>query len=165
MSMKPDDRFLAWWRGREPRERAMLAVMAALLAAFAWWYGLMWPLRAMREGAEAHFDRAALALQAVEADVTGLAGTGAASQAPATDEALQGAILDSLREAGLAASGQRTSADGAFVLEFERVAPPALFGWLGRLAADDGLAPSSLRVERADGRLRAEVGFGGGTAP
>ncbi|GGK09797.1 type II secretion system protein GspM [Luteimonas terricola] len=165
MNMGPSDRVLAWWRGREPRERAMLAVMAALLAAFAWWYGLMWPLRAMRDGAEARHDRAAVALQAVQADVAALATAGATPPAAATGEALQRVVLDSLREAGLAPGRQRTAADGAFVLEFERVASPALFGWLGHLADDGGLAPSSLRVERADGHLRAEVGFGGGVAP
>jgi type II secretory pathway component PulM len=153
-------RILAWYRGREPRERAMLATMAVLLAAFAWWYGLLWPLRALRDGAEARHDRAAAALQAVEAGVAALAASGAAAPPPSGGEALQRRILDGARDAGLAPSRQRSAADGAFVLEFERVGSPELFGWLGGLAAQEGLAPSSLRVERADGQLRAEVGFG-----
>ena len=158
--MNMTSRGLAWWRGREARERAMLAAMAVLLAAFAWWYGLLWPLRALRDGAEARHERAAAALQAVEAELAALGATGA-SAAPAGGEALQRRLLDSVRAAGLAPSRQRTAGDGAFVLEFERVEAPALFGWLGGLAAEGGLAPSSLAVERADGRLRAEVGFGG----
>ena len=155
-------RSTAWWQGREPRERVMLAVMALLVAAFAWWYGLLWPLRALRDGAEAHLDRAAVALLAVEAEVAILAASGAPAPA-ASGEAQQHRILASLREAGLTPSRQRTAADGAFVLEFDRVGSPELFGWLGQLATGDGLAPSSLRVERADGRLQAEAGFGGGT--
>ncbi|QDW65998.1 type II secretion system protein GspM [Luteimonas granuli] len=153
-------RILAWYRGRGSRERAMLATMALLLAAFAWWYGLLWPLRALRDGTEARHDRAAAALQAIEAEVAALTASGAAVPPPSGGEALQRRILDDVRDAGLAPSRQRSAADGAFVLEFERVGSAELFGWLGGLAGH-GLAPSSLRVERADGQLRAEVGFGG----
>lgn len=158
--MKPIPRILAWWHGREPRERLMLAVMAILVAAFVAWYGLLWPLRAWRESAGERYDRAAIALRATEAEVAALAGT-AVSAPPSTGEALQHRLLESAREAGLAPGRQRSAADGTFMLEFEAVAPPALFGWLGQLAEGDGLAPASLRVERADGSLRAEVGFGG----
>lgn len=161
--MNPTPRFQTWWRGREPRERAMLAVMACLLAAFAWWYGLLWPLRALRDDALAHHQRAVEALHATEAEVAALAAAGSGAATAASGEALQHRVLARVREAGLSPSRQRTSAEGAFVLEFERVASPELFGWLGQLAAEDGLAPSSLRVERADGSLRAEAGFGGGT--
>lgn len=154
-------RLRAWWQGREPRERAMLALMAALLAAFAWWYGLLWPLRALRDGAAAHHERAVIALHAVQAELAALPAA-AKDPGPAADaEALQHRVLASVREAGLAPGRQRTAADGAFILEFERVESSALFAWLGRLALADGLAPSTLRVERADGRLRAEAGFGG----
>jgi general secretion pathway protein M len=160
--MSPIARAAGWWRTRAPRERAMLALMAILLAAFAWWYGLLWPLRAVREDADARYDRAVSALQAGEAEVASLTAHGGdGARTVALDgEALQRRVLDSARAAGLAPSRQRTAADGAFVLEFERVAAPALFGWLGTLAGD-GLAPASLQVEPADGRLRASVGFGG----
>lgn len=154
-------RSMAWWQGREPRERLMLAVMALLVAAFAWWYGLLWPLRALRDGAEDRHDRAVAALRAVEAEAASLPTSGTGPASAATGEALQHRILASMRDAGLAPSRQRTAADGAFILEFERVESSALFAWLGRLALADGLAPSTLRVERADGRLRAEAGFGG----
>lgn len=163
--MNISNRLLPWWRGREPRERAMLAVMAALLAAFAWWYGLLWPLRAVRDAAATRHDHAALALQALRTDVAALAADGAVPPAAMTGEALQRRVLDSLRDAGLAPGRQRMAADGAFLLGFERVPSPALFSWLGGLADEGGLAPSTLRVERADGGLRADVGFGGGVSP
>ena len=161
--MSPTAQLATWWRGRESRERAMLAVMAALLAAFAWWYGLLWPLRALRDDAAAHHERAVVALHATEAELAALAASGRGASSAATGEALQHRVLASVRESGLVPARQRTSADGAFVLEFERVASADLFGWLGRLVDEDGIAPSSLRVERADGGLRAEAGFGGGT--
>lgn len=158
MNLRP--RSLAWWQRRAPRERAMLAVMALMLVAFAWWYGLLVPLRALRDAAEDRHDRAVATLRQVEAAVSAPGGA-AALAPPPTAEALQRLLLESAREAGLAPSRQRSAAGGAFTLEFERVDPPALFGWLGMLATDHGLAPSSLRVVRADGAVRAEAGFGG----
>lgn len=158
--MKPMHALQAWWRGRQPRERAMLAVMAALLAAFAWWYGLLWPLRALRDDAGERHDRAAHALQEARVQAAALAGRPAALP-PGDRDALLRLLHDSTREAGLVPGRQRSAADGAVVLEFERVEAPVLFGWLGRLADEAGLAPSLLQVQRADGRLRAEVGFGG----
>jgi len=153
-------RSLAWWNGLAPRERAMLAVMASMLAAFAWWYGVLSPLRALRDGAAARHDRAALVLRQVEAELAALGRNGPLAPPP-SGEALQRLVLDSARDAGLAPSRQRSAADGSFVLEFERTDAPALFGWLGALARDHGLAPSSLRVVRANGALRADAGFGG----
>ena len=164
MSAPVHARAIAWWRGRAPRERAMLAVMAALLAAFAWWYGLLWPLRAAHEAAAARHARAVAALQVVEAELAALAAPGGGSGPGDTAGALQHRVLASLRDAGLSPSRQRTAADGALVLEFDRVGSAELFDWLGRLALDHGLAPSSLRVERADGRLRATARFGGGAS-
>lgn len=156
-------RLATWWHGLAARERAMVATMLALLAAFAWWYGLLGPLRTLRDGAEARYDQAAAALQAVEAEVGALSHGDATTPPPHPQglEALQQRVLDSARIAGLAPSRQRTAADGTFSLEFDRVASPALFAWLGTLASTDRIAPATLHVERADGQLRAEVGFTG----
>lgn len=156
-------RIRSWWHAREPRERAMLALMVALLAGFAWWYGLLWPLRALRDQAAARHAQAVADLRTAEAAIAGLSASGGVAAAPGSAEALQHRVLDGAREVGLVLARQRTAADGAFVVEFEGVAPPPLFGWLGGLAADQGLAPSSLRVERDAGAVRAEVGFGGST--
>lgn len=152
---------LRWWQGREPRERAMLAIMAAMLAAFAWWYGLLSPLRALRGQAEARHAHAVATLHAADAAAAALAASAATTALPPGGEALQRLLLDSTREAGLAPSRQRTAPDGSIVLEFERVASPALFGWLGGLVDTHGIAPASLGVERADGQLRVEAGFAG----
>ena len=161
----PLGRLPLWWRGREPRERAMLMVMAAMLAAFAWWYGLLGPLRALDAAAGARFQRAAADLRAVEAELAALPEGVSTGAAGPRGEGLQRWLLDSARAAGLAPSRHRVTGDGAVVIGFDRVPSAALFAWLGRLADAPGMAPSSLRVERSDGQLRAEVGFGDGVVP
>ena len=148
-----------WWRGRDGRERRMLGVMLLMLAGFAWWYGLLWPLRALREGAQSHYDQALAGLQAAEAGAATLGARATrALPLPASQEALQRRILDSARDAGLAASRQRSD-PGGFSVEFDRVAAPALFAWLETLRREHGIAPVSLRAARADGSVRAEAGF------
>lgn len=162
-------RIAGWWRGREPRERSMLALMGLLLAAFAWWYGLLWPLRELREGARAHHAQAVADLATARAGIAALAMSGAvpgpagaaAGPVPTSGSSLQGRILDSATNAGLAVGRQRAGADGSVVVEFDRVPATAFFGWLGHLALQEGLAPASLRVERSDGQLRVEAAFGG----
>lgn len=159
------DRLRHWWRGHQPRERALLAVMAAMLAAFVWWYGLLGPLRALGDAAAAHYEHAASDLQAVEAALAALPRDVPAGGVAPSGHALQRWLLDSAGEAGLAPSRHRLTADGGVVVGFDRVPSAALFAWLGRLADASAMAPSSLRVERSDGQLRAEVGFGAGVVP
>ena len=50
-----------WWRQREPRERWMLGVMVAAVAAFVLWYGVMVPLHTAADAAHQRHARAALA--------------------------------------------------------------------------------------------------------
>lgn len=153
----------AWWTGRDRRERRMLAVMLALLAAFAWWYGLMWPLRALHADARARHDHAALSLQAAQALATASRARRAALPAPAHGEALVRRLLEQARAAGVAVSRHRTDAGGRVVVAVDQVPAPRLFAWLDALERDFGLAPASLEVARGDaGGVRAELAFDGG---
>ncbi len=47
-----------WWTQRNRREQAMLAVMFAAVAAFAFWYGMLSPARALREAARRDYSAA-----------------------------------------------------------------------------------------------------------
>lgn len=146
----------AWWRARAPRERLLLALMGAALALFVGWYGLVAPLLSWRDAAAGRRADAALALARVEADLAEIA---ALRQARTTDTDFESMLLDSARESGVAISRHRRDDSGDRVLGIDAVDAPALFAWLDVLRTEHGLGPRRLVVEKADGRLRAELAF------
>lgn len=58
---------MEFWHGRTPRERAMLAVMGALLAAFAMWLLIVRPLGGWADASTQRRQQAELALAQVRA--------------------------------------------------------------------------------------------------
>jgi general secretion pathway protein M len=145
-----------WWRARARRERIALAALAAALALFFGWYGLVAPLHSWRAAAAERRADAALALARVEADLAEIAALRRTRAAAAELEPL---LLDSAREAGIAVSRQRRDDAGNRVVGIDAVDAPALFAWLDLLRAEHGLGPQRLLLEKADGRLRAELVF------
>ncbi|CCF66758.1 type II secretion system protein GspM [Xanthomonas citri] len=143
-----------WWQTRAPRERRMLGVMCAALAAFVGWYALYVPLRHWHDRAWARYaDAAQLALDAsAQAASTRRA---AALGSPALAEI----IASSARDAGVNITSQQRSAAGGVDVQIEAVGAAALFGWLERLRQAHGLAPTQLSVAREQGQLRVRCGF------
>lgn len=147
----------AWWRARNTRERAMLLVMSAALAAFAWWYGLLVPLRLWRAEAQGRYDRAAVEWLAVHD--AGAAIRDLSAGRPRDPATLAAAVLQAAEDAGVAVSRQRHDAQGRLALEVDAADAPALFEWLDTLQRQHAIAADRVLVERRDGRLRAELGF------
>ncbi|AWV06870.1 type II secretion system protein GspM [Marilutibacter maris] len=149
-------RIAEWWRARDDRERTMVATMLVMLAAFAYWYALLTPLRYLRDAARAGYDRAA-------ADATAVRGLASELRLvrERDDRGRPGtrALLDSAADAGIAVSRRRRDEHGALVLGIDRVQSEPLFAWLAGLRHDHGIGPDTLHVERRDGALRVEVGF------
>lgn len=150
-------RFKQWWGSRNARERAMLVAMCIALAAFAWWYGLLMPLRLWREHARTRYDHAAAAWQATRANATAIAALVAAQ--PRNRETLAATVLDSAREAGIAVSRQRSDAQGRFVVDIDAVDAVQLQAWLDALQSKQRIAPQAVAIGKRDGRLHAELGF------
>lgn len=158
--MSAFDRLKHWWRARDARERRMLAVMLVLVAAFAYWYGLLWPLRQVRGLAQAHYDRALVQLRDTESAVAAIRAHDARVPETAVGgDTLTRRILDTAASASVAISRQRTDAQGRFNVGVDAVDARTLFAWLDALRTTHGIAPSALRVSRVDGRLRAEAVF------
>jgi len=146
-----------WWTQRNARERSMLALMLAAIAAFALWYGMLSPTRAVREAAQQRYDLALDDLRTVQASVDTLQGMGPTR--PQQAQALATAIEARAVESGVALSRQRRDSAGQLVVELDGVTAPVLFAWLQALQSGDGIEASSVRAERAGARLRAEVTF------
>ena len=89
----------AWWGGRTLRERRMLMVMTALLAATAVWLGVVRPVLAWREAAATRATTAALTLAEVRAAVASLGPV--RSSAPPPAEGLEPLIQRTAAGAGL----------------------------------------------------------------
>ncbi|KQQ84548.1 type II secretion system protein M [Xanthomonas sp. Leaf131] len=143
-----------WWQTRAPRERVMLGVMSAALAAFVGWYALYLPLRQWRAQAQARYAHAAQLMLEASAQ----ASLAKRSTAPGT-AALAEIIASSAREAGVGITSQQRSASGGVDVQIDTVAATALFAWLERLRQAHGLAPTQLSIVRDQGQLRVRCGF------
>lgn len=149
----------AWWQQREPRERAMLVLMCAAIAAFVLWYGVFSPLRRAGEAAQARHVRAAAELARVRAEVDRIALLQAQLPArPADPAALKQAVLATAAQAGLRIGNAREDG-GGLEIESESATPAQLFGWLDALRREHGLAPAALSVARNQQRLRVQARF------
>jgi general secretion pathway protein M len=143
-----------WWRGREPRERAVLAiglvaVVAMLLWAFAWK-----PLDDRRDAmiesnARLAADLAAMRELAARAGATAVDGDAARERAGQSLLALADA---GLREAGLAASLRRIepAGEGRVRLRLEAVAFDPLAAWLEQLSQRHGVRVAEVAATRTD---------------
>lgn len=132
-----------WWQDRSPRERVLVAVMLALLAALAGWLLLLRPLAAARLAAQAD----AVAAQARLADATTLAAAikarPAATQAPVLD-----VLNRRLAAAGLQAARLEAQGAGQAVLEIAAINGRLLTGWAAALEQSDGLVIDELTASR-----------------
>jgi general secretion pathway protein M len=147
-----------WWQARDGRERRMLAVMCAALAAFAWWYGLVAPMQRMREAARSDYLQTVREVQAMAADLERIAALRGSGRRPPTAETLPRIVLSSATGAGLAISRQRGQDDG-FEIGIDSAETAQVFGWLDALRQQHGIAPEMLEIERRNGAVRVEARF------
>lgn len=151
-------RIHGWWQTRAPRERLMLGMMAAAIAAFAVWLGVLRPLQAWTDATRERHARAAADLDNVEAAVGDIHAVENERRAPPAGDEFRRAILDAAAAARVPVARQRT--DGpTLVVGIDAVTAPALFSWLDRLRTAHGLAPASLEIDKRNGALRVEVAF------
>lgn len=148
---------LQWWEGRSLRERRMLTVMLALIAATAVWLGVVRPLFGWREAAAENRARAEAEHGAVLAAVARLAPIRTA--APADARGLEPTVRQTAEAAGLTIT-TGMDASGRLGFRIDRGSTAAVFGWLSGLKTAQGLDPVSLGViENADATLQVEGAF------
>ncbi len=141
------------WLAISPRERLMLGVMAAAIAAFVYAYGLALPLARWADAAQA---RHQLAI-AEHAQVQGIAARIGSLPAPSTPASPQ-ALADSAVALGLAVESSSAQPDGRARIVLAPAAPDLLFAWIEqqRLA---GQPPLTARLQSSDGGVAAELHF------
>lgn len=150
----------SWWQQREPRERTMLTVMCAAIAAFAWWYGAFVPLRHLRNDAREHHAMAAMQMARMKIELAHLAELqGRLPPRPTNLTDVRKSVIESAKLAGMPITRDRDAAPGVLELESDSVSPKALFAWLDALRLRHGLAPSMLSVAKNGDQLRMQASF------
>lgn len=151
---------LGWWRQREPRERVMVSVMVVAIAAFVAWYGAVAPLKRARDAAKAEHAAAAADWTRVQSELAHLIDLQGRMPAPPTDAAsMRKAVMQAATLAELAISRERIADTQGFEVESDAATPQQLFIWLDALRLRHGVAPSTLSVAKAAGRLRVQATF------
>ena len=147
----------AWLDGRTPRERVMLIVCAALLAAVLVWLLVYRPLEAWRETAA---DRRFAAVAEETAVTTALSGVRTQTSAAAAGD-LNAVVQSTAGEAGVTPN-LAMAANGDLGFTASSVSTAAAFAWLAAMERQ-GLTLTSLSVvENADSTVTIE---GAVTAP
>lgn len=144
----------AWWQGREPRERRVLAIGAIVVAVMLIWALLWKPLQDSRSALVEGNARLAADLAGMRAAATRLQGTAApadAARARAGQSLL--ALADAgVREIGLGGSLKRIEPDGErrVRLRLEAVPFDPLAGWLQRLDREHGIVVAELAANATE---------------
>ncbi|MCD9046057.1 type II secretion system protein GspM [Luteimonas sp. MHLX1A] len=153
----PIDAGRDWWNARAPRERWMLAAMAASIAVFLAWFAVLTPLESALERGGARLAAATRSAAEVEAALASLPPEGVQSGlTPAAHFAL---ITDTAAVAGVGVEHQSPDSGGGLEIDFDASDTGTLFAWLDTLRLEHRVAPLAVRIERRDGRLRGSLRF------
>lgn len=142
---------MRWWHERSGREKALLGVMGAVLAAFGLWYGIYAPLLAARERALERHEAALESRAEVARAVARIRGLQARAAAPAPTSAPEEAVAATAMAAGIPLSRTEPDPEGGLRVAADAVSATALFPWLGLLQREHGLATRNLTVVKGEG--------------
>jgi general secretion pathway protein M len=150
-----------WWDGRTARERRMLAVMLALVAAVLVWLLVVRPAWGWRAGAAERLAEAQAEKVEVAAGLRALAPASARPARPANAEGLEPLVRRTAEAAGLTVD-LGMDPDGGLGFRVSGARSAQVFGWLAVLEADHGVQVRSLGVvENADATLNVEGALAG----
>jgi general secretion pathway protein M len=157
------DSLVGWWDGLSARERRLLAILGAVTALLAAWYGLLAPLNRLAAEERLHHAQAAAALTEAEA----LSGALTRIERMRAGAGRPGAAAEHVRAAaGAAGVGilrEQPEPGGGASVWTEPVAAKALFAWLSLLQSEYGVEVRGLEVHRSEqpGLLDVRASFAG----
>ena len=140
-----------WFRQREPRERLVLAIGAALVVAILSWTFIWQPLRDGTSELDASVEERSRQVIDLKR-AAGLAASGVAPEATGSTSSLLVLIDETARPLGLAATFTRSNQDGpdAVNVNFRNARFDRLMGWLIELERQHGLAVVTASISRAN---------------
>jgi general secretion pathway protein M len=150
-----------WWDGRTARERGMLAVMLALIAAVLIWLLVVRPAWGWRAAAAERLATAQAEKTEVAAGLRALSPASARPERRADAEGLEPLVRRTAETAGLTVD-LGMDPDGGLGFRITGAGSAQVFGWLAVLEADHGVQIRSLGVvENADATLNVEGALAG----
>lgn len=150
-----------WWDGRTVRERRLLAVMLALVAAVLVWLLVVRPVQAWQVAAADRRVEAETTLAEVRAGLRVIAPSDTAA-APANAEGLEPLVRRTAEAAGLTVV-TTMAPGGGLGIQMSQAPGRQTFAWLAALEADHGIKVCSLGVmENADATLNIDGALGQG---
>jgi general secretion pathway protein M len=149
-----------WWDGRTVRERRMLMVMAALVAAVLAWLLVVRPVQAWQAAASDRRVEAEQTLAEVRAGLRVIAPSSA--PAPTSTEGLEPLVRRTAEAAGLTVV-TTMAPGGGLGIQMSQAPGRETFAWLAALETDHGIKVCSLGVmENADATLNIDGALGQG---
>lgn len=150
-----------WWDGRTVRERRLLAVMFALVAAVLVWLLVVRPVQAWQVGAADRRAEAETTLAEVRAGLRVIA-PASAPTAASNAEGLEPLVRRTAEAAGLTVV-TTMAPGGGLGIQMSQAPGRQTFAWLAALEADHGIKVCSLGVmENADATLNIDGALGQG---
>jgi len=150
-----------WWTDRQPRERALLLGVAALVCAFALAQFLLLPLIHYRAAAQAEHEAALAMLTEVEAGARAVhALRAAAGERP--EGAGRTAVATTATELGLVITRLQPLETTELDVWLDDVDSKLLYAWVGRLQ-ERGIPVTRASIQKSDGAtVSAQITFAGG---
>lgn len=152
-------RLKALWSARTPRERWLIGMMLALLAAVLVWLLVLRPLGDMLSGAKERHGRALAALAEARADAAAIRSLEKRA-APPPGAALDALVGRAAAEAGFSLARLEAQGEGRVVIVIDAARPQVLFGWISDLEAQRGLLVDGLTASaNSDKTVSAQISF------
>jgi len=156
---------MEYWASRSPRERVLILLAGALIAALLLNVLMIRPLRAAKAEAASSVAVASRTLDAVSAARPD-ARTGAGQVTlTVAGEDLRSRLVDLATQRGLAVSRLQSNERGAIIIQFDQASAQVLFAWLEAAERQLGAMPAEASIfAEASGTVRASFEFRGGAS-
>ncbi len=149
---------LRWWRARPVRERALLTVLAVLLAGLTLVYGIYQPLLAFKARSERQYTQAAADHQAITPLVAAVKAASGREGVRLSAETLQPWLDESTKAQGLSLSNYTPMGDGKVSFWVSGTSTGAVMGWLMDLEQLKNYRLSEATITRDEaGRANLEI--------
>ncbi|MEL6226342.1 MAG: type II secretion system protein M [Pseudomonadota bacterium] len=153
-----------WWVQREPRERVLLSVLAALVAMIVAFYGIWSPFAGARDAARSSLQSATVDARFVEQGLVSLASSTTGGPGPAENvNAFRAQLTASAQTLGLSIARLQSGTDGTLQVSIDDADPTLLYSWLlGLDAQPGGRVVAATLTTRDNATVQAVIELQGG---